>query len=215
MAGLTPLPQTVLHSSTRLTHAQAHELLSSFLAEAENNPALRPDSQITPHAIQSQTSGSNGNITLTHLDRILQGIAGKRVGGVEFNTGTRKRRKVNGDVPSSPPVPSHEQIRGEEIEEGEREPVVTAEETEDWQDKDDYEHAQVDETGDLPGRDPADPNEDEGIEQQPHVRDDMEVRSATGQGLTPAEKEARKQAKKDRMKREKQEKRRKASNTNS
>lgn len=208
MSGLIPLPQTVLHSSTRLTHSQAHDLLSSFLAEAENNPALRPDSQITTHAIQSQTSGLNGNITLTHLDRILQGIAGKRVGGVEFNTGTKKRRKVDGDFTSSPPVVSHEQVEEEEVEAGEKEAAVTAEETGDWQDKDDYEHAQVDETGDLPGRDPADPNEDPSIEQQ-HMRDDMDVRSATGQGLTAAEKEARKQAKKDRQKREKLEKKRK------
>lgn len=203
MSGLVPLPQTVFHSSTRLTHAQAHDLLSSFLAEAENNPALRPDSQITPYAIQSQTSGLNGNITLTHLDRILQGIAGKRVGGVEFNTGTKKRRRLNGDIPSSPPIASQEQVQEEEVESGEKEAAVTGEETGEWQDKDDYEHAQVDETGDLPGRDPADPNEDVGIEQQ-HMRDDMEVRSATGQGLTPAEKEARKQAKKDRQKRDKQ-----------
>lgn len=208
MSGLVPLPQTVLHSSTRLTHSQAHDLLSSFLAEAENNPALRPDSQITPHAIQSQTSGSNGNITLTHLDRILQGIAGKRVGGVEFNTGTKKR-KLNNDFPSSPPVSGREQIRGEEIEDGEKEPVVTAAETGDWQDKDEFEHAQIDETGDLSGRDPADPGDDNGIEQQ-QVRDDMDVQSATGQGLSLAEKEARRQAKKDKQKLYKQQKNEKA-----
>lgn len=204
MSGLVPLPQTVLHSSTRLTHSQAHDLLSTFLTEAENNPALRPDSQITPHAIQSQTSGSNGNITLTHLDRILQGIAGKRVGGVEFNTGTKKR-KFNNDFPSSPPASGQEQIRGEEVEDGEKEAVVTAQETGDWQDKDDYEHAQVDETGDLPGRDPADPDEDNGIEQK-QMRDDMDVQSTTGQGLSLAEKEARRQAKKDKQKLYKQQK---------
>lgn len=210
MSGLSPLPQTVLHSSKRLTHFEAHTLLSSFLTEAENNPALRPDSQITPHAIQSQTTGLNGNITLTHLDRILQGIAGKRVGGVEFSTGrndSKKRRRMNGDVSSSPPVMAtgHERVKEQEDEGGEGEAAVMGEETGAWQNKDDYEHAQVDETGDLPGRDPADPNEgdgDAGIEQK-QMRDDMEVRSVNGQGLTPAEKEARKQAKKDRQKLEK------------
>lgn len=212
MAGLVPLPPTVTHSSTRLTHSEAHALLSSFLVAAESDPSLRPDSQITPHAIQSQSAGSGGNLTLTHLSRILQGIEGKRVGRADFNAGA-KRSKVNGEMPSSPPVAGNEQIEEMEVDGGKEEPVLTARETGGWQDKDDYDHAQLDETGDLPGRDPTDPNEADGIEQQ--QRDDLEVQSLTGQMLTNAEKEARKQAKAMRRKQQKREYQQKVHKTKS
>ena len=218
MAGLTPLPQTHLHRSTRLTHGQAHDLLQSFLETAANNAAYRPDAILTQHGVQASSVGEGSNLTLNHLGRILKGIKGERVGGVEFNYGggPTKRRKIEGqngglgEMPSSPPVPVRQQQRtqngyardgdqvvGVEGVDGEDQAALIGQGTGDWQDKEDYEHAQVDETEDIGGRDTA----GEGIEQR---GDDMEVANVSGGGRSMAEKEARKQAKKDRWKEKKQ-----------
>ncbi|KEF63155.1 uncharacterized protein A1O9_01131 [Exophiala aquamarina CBS 119918] len=80
MAGLTPLPPTVTHSTTRLTHREAHTFLSSFLSRAEIDAAYRPDSTLTGRGPQALSAGSSPNLTLHHLKRILLGIEGKRVG---------------------------------------------------------------------------------------------------------------------------------------
>lgn len=218
MAGLVPLPQTVVHTSTRLTHREAHDLLSSFLEESQTNPAYRPDAILTQHGPQASSVGEGSNLTLNHLGRILKGIAGQRVGGVEFNygDGRAKRRKVDtasqdtgmGGFTSSPPVANDQDAQdGDGTEEvvvvegvdGEDQAAIAGQGTGDWQDKEDYEHAQVDEMEDLGGRDPA----GEGIEQR---GDDMEVTSVPGGGRSKAEKELRKQAKKDRRKKYKQDK---------
>lgn len=224
MAGLTPLPQTVPHTSTRLTHGEAHHLLSTFLEESQTNPAYRPDAILTQHGVQASSVGEGSNLTLNHLSRILKGIAGQRVGGVEFNygDGRGKRRKVDarvqgagmgmGEFTSSPPIVkdrstqngySHGQegVVGVEGVDGEDQAALVGHETGDWQDKEDYEHAQIDETVDLGGKDPA----GEGIEGR---NDDLGVASVPGGGRSKAEKEARKQAKKDRRKKEHQEKNR-------
>ena len=80
-AGLNPLPPSVVHSTSRLTHLQAHTLLSRFLETAENDAAYRPDSTLTERGPQALSSSSSPNLTLAHLKRILLGIEGKRVGG--------------------------------------------------------------------------------------------------------------------------------------
>ncbi|KIW71893.1 hypothetical protein PV04_00121 [Phialophora macrospora] len=80
-AGLNPLPPYVHHSTTRLTHLQAHTLLASFLDRAENDAAYRPDSTLTERGPQALSSSSTPNLTLSHLKRILKGIEGERVGG--------------------------------------------------------------------------------------------------------------------------------------
>ncbi|OAG39105.1 hypothetical protein AYO21_06656 [Fonsecaea monophora] len=80
-AGLTPLPTSVHHSTTRLTHSQAHSFLSEFLDRAENDAAYRPDSTLTERGPQALSSGSTPNLTLSHLKRILSGMEGKRIGG--------------------------------------------------------------------------------------------------------------------------------------
>ncbi|ETI26922.1 hypothetical protein G647_10021 [Cladophialophora carrionii CBS 160.54] len=80
-AGLTPLPPYVHHSTTRLTHRQAHTMLASFLDRAENDAAYRPDSTLTERGPQALSSSSTPNLTLSHLKRILKGIEGERVGG--------------------------------------------------------------------------------------------------------------------------------------
>ncbi|KIX97895.1 uncharacterized protein Z520_06673 [Fonsecaea multimorphosa CBS 102226] len=80
-AGLAPLPTSVHHSTTRLTHSQAHTFLSAFLDRAENDAAYRPDSTLTERGPQALSSGSTPNLTLSHLKRILSGMEGKRIGG--------------------------------------------------------------------------------------------------------------------------------------
>lgn len=215
MAGLTPLPKTVVHTSTRLTHGEAHTLLSAFLEESQTNPAYRPDAILTQHGVQASSVGEGSNLTLNHLSRILKGIAGERVGGVEFNYGDGgrgKRRKVEGhahgaglgtgmaDFTSSPPVVkdarAEEGVMDVEGVAGDDQPALVGRETGGWQDKEDYEHAQIDDTVDLGGKDPA----GDGIEGR---NDDLGVASVPGGGRSRAEKEARKLAKKDKRKQEK------------
>jgi len=79
MAGLNPLPPSHVHSTSRLTHAQAHNFLSSFLTQTEIDASYRPDSTLTERGPQAVSTGSNPNLTLHHLKRILQGIEGKRI----------------------------------------------------------------------------------------------------------------------------------------
>lgn len=213
MAGLVPLPQTVQHSSTRLTHLEAHNLLSSFLTEAETNPAYRPDATLTQSGPQAMGVGVGSNLTLNHLNRILQGIAGKRIGGVEFNYGQgppRKKRKVDGDDEQRS---QKDRVNGEEDvvemadgDEGEQAAIV-GHETGDWQDKEDYEHAQVDETADLDGRDPGNAGAEEPaapMVEEPTATNDIEIDTASiaGAGKSQTDKERRKQAKQARRKKE-------------
>lgn len=133
---------------------------------------------------------------------------------MEFNYGrgpAPKKKRKRGDegeqgFTSSPPVPVMD--GGEEVvemadgagtrEHGQGEAALVARETDGWQDKEDYELAQVEEMEDVGDRDPADPGA--GIEGRV---DDMDAASVAGQGLTKAEKEARKLAKKERRKKEK------------
>jgi hypothetical protein len=79
--GLTPLPPTIHHSSTPISHRAAHTILSSFLSLAELDPSLRPDSVLSERGPTSSSTPANPNLTLTHLGRIKLGIEGKRVGG--------------------------------------------------------------------------------------------------------------------------------------
>ena len=121
MAGYQPLPPYVHHTTERLTHRQAHSMLSNFLSLAEINAAYRPDSTLSDRGPVSSSSSTSMNLTLHHLNRILQGIEGKRVGGSddlekffdvdELGEGNerRKRRKVDDgavnpdeDVPATP-----------------------------------------------------------------------------------------------------------------
>ncbi|KIW26418.1 uncharacterized protein PV07_09514 [Cladophialophora immunda] len=96
-AGLTPLPTSVHHSTTRLTHSQAHSFLSAFLDRAENDAAYRPDSTLTERGPQALSSGSTPNLTLSHLKRILSGMEGKRIGG---SLGLEKEAKGKGEHPA-------------------------------------------------------------------------------------------------------------------
>jgi hypothetical protein len=77
-SGLTPLPPTIHHSSTPLSHRAAHTILSSFLALAELDPSLRPDSVLSERGPTSSSNAANPSLALAHLGRIKLGIEGKR-----------------------------------------------------------------------------------------------------------------------------------------
>lgn len=231
MAGLVPLPTHVHHSTTRLSHSQAHSLLSSFLQTAETDPAYRPDSTLSQSGVQSSSAGAGQNLTLNHLERILKGIAGERVGGTDSfdkffgyrDPASRKRKfpTEQGDVPSSPPKRQREEGMTQEIierteQDGSDEPAVVAEETDDWQDKEDYEHAQREGAYDLLERD-EDPTRVHGRTNEADAEDVMvdveggedEEVVAGGSGerreekaTNVVDKKARKQAKKGRRKEE-------------
>ncbi|KAK5064428.1 hypothetical protein LTR84_000261 [Exophiala bonariae] len=84
MAGLTPLPPSITHTTTRLTHLEAHTFLNTFLNRAEIDAAYRPDSTLAERGPQALSTGSSPNLTLHHLKRILLGMEGKRVGKQAF-----------------------------------------------------------------------------------------------------------------------------------
>ncbi|EXJ79373.1 hypothetical protein A1O3_08875 [Capronia epimyces CBS 606.96] len=81
MAGLNALPTHRIHSTTRLSHREAHSFLTGFLERADIDAAYRPDSTLTERGPQAVSTGASPNLTLHHLKRILLGMEGKRVGG--------------------------------------------------------------------------------------------------------------------------------------
>ena len=142
--GPTPLPPTIQHASTPLTHASAHAILSSFLALAELDASLRPDSVLSSHGPSSaSTAAKHPNLTLAHLGRIARGMRGERVGGgVDYDgngnswdgekenggVGRGKRKFANGEqlLPETPR--KGKRARGED---GVRQDVETVEEGQD------------------------------------------------------------------------------------
>ncbi|KPI45559.1 uncharacterized protein AB675_303 [Cyphellophora attinorum] len=98
-----PDPPAHLHSTTRLTHAQAHTFLKNYLSTADSNPAYRPDAVLTERgpvsnsagAVTSSDGSGGGDLTLTNLGRVLKGMAGTRVGGAEFKASLEEARSFN------------------------------------------------------------------------------------------------------------------------
>jgi hypothetical protein len=163
--GLTPIPPTIHHSSTPVTHRTAHTILSSFLSLAELDPSLRPDSVLTERGPTSSSSAANPNLTLAHLGRIKTGMEGKRsktaTGDADYDflrqDGSRKRKFGSGDE-----KPRKEKDKNaldnslQTIEDwrdaGEPALVSTSTahgEEEEWQDREDYELAQDDDEVDV------------------------------------------------------------------
>ncbi len=219
MAGLTPLPPTVHHSTTRLTHLQAHTLLSNFLTTAENEAAYRPDSTLSERGpISASTSGSGG-LTLGNLKRILKGLEGKRVGGAHLKTdldesvaGAGKKRRRNDTDRDDDDAAAKRRRQDEEyfeveIEEGDA--VVRAEENASegsgWQDQAAYELEQDDENLDAmneehdPGANVEQP-ENEGEEQEMMA---VEVEGTGAKEKSKQDKDKRKEEKKARLKKDK------------
>lgn len=174
MAGLNPLPPSHVHSTTRLTHAQAHSYLSSFLDQTEIDAAYRPDSTLSERGPQAVSTGSNPNLTLHHLKRILQGIEGKQListvelepdgagaadadaGGAAATSAKRPHGADDDNAKGAKRRHIHDSERGRPgptDDEG-GEPAITAtEDLEDWQDAEEYALAQTEDNLDLTNED--------------------------------------------------------------
>ena len=153
---MNPLPPSKVHIRTRLTHAQAHDQLSQFLQRAEIDPAYRPDSILTDQGPVSGSAGGTPNLTLHHLQRVLLGMEGKKVGGSEEVLagemgGVGKRGRREEAVEQRPGKRQRVREKAVEQVDGTGEIVVetTGENEGDWQDKEDFELEQGEEEVDL------------------------------------------------------------------
>ena len=151
-------------------------MLSDFLSLAEINAAYRPDSTLSDRGPVSSSSSTSTNLTLHHLNRILQGIEGKRVGGSgdlekildadqnEDGNGRRKRRRVDDPVDDGIllETPQQQQSRRRRssmnVQASPREGAYIIPEQSEaepetpgggWQDKEDFETAQKDDQVDA------------------------------------------------------------------
>jgi hypothetical protein len=139
MLSQPPPPPHITHSTHRLTHAEAHAFLTTFLQTSTTDPSYRPDATLSSRGPISSSAGPSAplplspsdspeaslgesNLTLANLRRIALGLSGVRVGGARFtSTSTsqaNKKRKRNGN---------DDQGEGE---------------GEGWEDKETYEQAQ-------------------------------------------------------------------------
>ena len=161
MAGFTPLPPSLTHTTTRLTHLQTHTFLSSFLATAENEAAYRPDSTLSERGPVATSTGGSAALTLGNLKRILKGLEGKRVGGahlkVDLDEGAggkgKKRRRDDMNDGEGVEKRRRQEERGFEVEVEDGEAVIRAEENASegsgWQDQAAFELEQDDENVDA------------------------------------------------------------------
>lgn len=134
-------------------------MLSGFLERAANEPAYRPDSQLTERGPVSSSTNTQSDLTLHHLHRIQLGLQGRRLGpdpdaatGEEGIFAAKKKRKrdlhpasSNSGPPdsSSAPTSSGPQTPPpRDISPGRRTPR-------DWQEKSVYEEAQDDSDVDV------------------------------------------------------------------
>lgn len=157
--GFTPLPPAILHSSTCLTHGEAHAFLSSFLSLAELDPSLRPDSVLTERGPTSSSSIANPSLALSHLGRIKLGMEGKKVGGDDLDgflniggrrVGGKRKREATSTMKAASNNDSTEEVQIIEDGRDEGEPVLTSTEHEqDWQDREDYDLGQDDDEADI------------------------------------------------------------------
>ncbi|RVX72273.1 hypothetical protein B0A52_04477 [Exophiala mesophila] len=202
----TAPPPSLTHTTARLTHLEAHAFLSEFLTQADVRPGYRPDSTLTEHGPQAVSSGSNPNLTLHHLKRILLGMEGKKVGGgldlvgAEDGEETGAESKTSGnrntdtDQAATPRRAKRKIYDGAD---GDATAEAAAGNGAEWQEKDDFELAQDDDGIDLmnedrhPGADLDQPHDD--AQEEDLVNIEIEE---TGEKVDP-----RKQIDKDERKR--------------
>ena len=165
MAGYNPDPPTIIHSTTPINHFDAHSFLSSFLSQAALDASYRPDSILTERGPQPASAAGQG-LTILQLDRIRQGIEGKRLGGEDLDSRFFGRNRSRSRSQSRDPAQGNrsqgqkrkrdepsgtafgKRTTFDDVAETERQPFVTANKDvaqQDWQDKEDFELAQDDE----------------------------------------------------------------------
>jgi hypothetical protein len=78
MTSTTPYPPCHSHPSTRISPKDALSSLTAFIAASETTPWLHPDARITPDEIKYSTNGGpQGGIAMHHLRRIEKGLNGE------------------------------------------------------------------------------------------------------------------------------------------
>lgn len=225
-ASQTATPPSVTHTTTRLTHLEAHTFLSEFLTESDVRPGYRPDSTLTENGPQAVSTGSNPNLTLHHLKRILLGMEGEKVGGglglfgaedasgdgeetggAQYRAGGKRDRDT---TDAATPRSAKRRIYDASTNDGADGETAVAAATGDgaeWQEKDNYELAQDDDGIDLmnedrhPGADLDQPHDEAGEEDLVNV----EIEE-TGEKVDPRkqiDKDERRRLKKLRLKGEK------------
>jgi hypothetical protein len=78
--GPQALPPTIVHSTTSITQAQAHEFLAAYLDRAGTDPSLQPNASISEHGPVSRTTAAAPNLILHNLKRVQAGLAGELLG---------------------------------------------------------------------------------------------------------------------------------------
>ena len=228
-----PLPPYVLHKTTAISQDTALNFLSAFLDRTSTEPAYRPDSHLTESGPVSSSTNARSDLTLHHLERIKQGLEGKRLRpepvatAEEVEPPIKKQRRVYDHGEHNVPLPLPLDITVTPTNPGQK---ARGQETgtstpKDWQDKSAYEEAQSDEDVDLNNaqHDPAGAGQEQpknnleaeemlevDVEGEDHDRGTgtsrrTEQRDVEGNRQQTVDKEERKRLKKEKRKREKTE----------
>lgn len=222
----SPLPITV-HSTTPLSPSAASSHLSQFLQRASIDPSYRPDSTLSNRGDGPQSnSGGTGNINLTlfQLERILKGINGENLGGLEKATQILNANTNSEDATPDPGWGQRERKggygTGNKVKRVTTVPVIATGDQGDgtqaseWQDKDAFEREQVIVQGEIGDRDGTVPDalvSEDILDAGDAMELDGEnegMRTANDHGgpsrpKTAEDKEERKRKKKERLKEEK------------
>lgn len=178
----TAYPPAVHHSSIPISSSEALSLLSAYLEATNTDPSLHPSAHLTEHGPVAPSSGPNTGIVLHNLRRVEAGLRGESLGeDLTF-------RKYGGDG-----LP---ELMGDGVAEGAGESTSYEEHggvemQGEWQDKAEFERQQEVVQGDVGKRDNA---VDGGFEEEGGVV--PRVKATWGF----EDKEAKKKAKKERIK---------------
>lgn len=182
----TAYPPTVHHSSIRVSTPEALSLLSAYLEATTTDPSLHPSAHLTENGPVAPSSGHNTGLVLHNLRRVEAGLRGENLGeDLTF-------QKYGGDgLPELMPDGVVEGA-GEDVHQGSSYDEQGGLEMEsEWQDKAEFERQQEVVQGDIGKRDNA---VDGGFEEDGAVV--PRVKATWG----PEDKEARKKAKRERLK---------------
>jgi len=80
MATMTSLPPTRHHSTRPVSPTTALALLSTYIANAADDPSLQPNALLTERGPISSSSGSSTGLTIHNLKRVEAGLKGEHLG---------------------------------------------------------------------------------------------------------------------------------------
>lgn len=187
----TAFPPAIHHTNTHISTSKALSLLSAYLEATTTDPSLHPGAHLTEHGPVAPASGQNTGLVLHNLRRVEAGLRGENLGeDLTF-------RKYGGNgLPDLMPTGVAEDVSNHVHRGSFTEEQGDVEVAGEWQDKTEFERQQEVVQGDIGKRDNA---IDGGFEDEgglvPRV-------IAT---WDPIDKEARREAKKERNKKIKKE----------